>query len=219
MKAIILIALALIVQNVTAKRLYPTPTTRDHKNNLKRKPEAKLVLTAAAEKVPSVSLNALELCLCGAVSTMIGDFVMHPIDTIKVVQQTSAQSIGFLSAANAIVTAKGLLGFFPGVIPYLACDGISGAIKFASFELSKKYVEARVPEKFYPVTQFVCAAGAMLACSLTLVPGEVLKIRLQSGLVKSLTEGIVDIFKTDGWKGFYAGYSATLIRDVPFTML
>ena len=59
----------------------------------------------------------------------------------------------------------------------------SGAIKFATFELSKVFVEARTPIKFHPIAQFICAAGAMLACSVVLVPGEVLKTRLQAGMV------------------------------------
>lgn len=59
----------------------------------------------------------------------------------------------------------------------------------------------------------------MLASSITLVPGEVIKIRLQSGLVKSITGCMSDILKKDGIRGFYAGYGATLVRDVPFTML
>ena len=61
--------------------------------------------------------------------------------------------------------------------------------------------------------------GAMLASSLTLVPGEVIKIRLQSGIFKSISDCMGDIMKKDGIRGFYAGYGATLVRDVPFTML
>ena len=41
---------------------------------------AKLTKSAAAE----VTLNAFDLCLCGAFATAFGDFVMHPVDTIKV---------------------------------------------------------------------------------------------------------------------------------------
>lgn len=63
----------------------------------------------------------------------------------------------------------------------------SGAVKFATFELSKVFVEARIPLKFHPVAQFACAAGAMLACSVFLVPGEVLKTRLQAGVVGGMT--------------------------------
>ena len=34
-------------------------------------------------------LTALQLCFCGALATVFGDFIMHPIDTIKIVQQAS----------------------------------------------------------------------------------------------------------------------------------
>ena len=61
--------------------------------------------------------------------------------------------------------------------------GLSGAIKFASFEISKVFVEARVPSKYHYLTQFACAAMAMLACSVVMVPGEVLKTRMQAGVV------------------------------------
>ena len=42
-------------------------------------------LIASAE--PEITLNAFDLCLCGAFATAFGDFVMHPVDTIKVSQQ------------------------------------------------------------------------------------------------------------------------------------
>lgn len=36
-------------------------------------------------------LNPVELCLCGAFATAFGDFVMHPVDTIKITQQTASK--------------------------------------------------------------------------------------------------------------------------------
>jgi hypothetical protein len=44
-------------------------------------------------------------------------------------------------------------------------------------------VEERVPAKYHPYTKFLCAAGAYIACSVALVPGEVLKTGLQAGVV------------------------------------
>ena len=41
----------------------------------------------AASVEPEITLNAFDLCLCGAFATAFGDFVMHPVDTIKVSQQ------------------------------------------------------------------------------------------------------------------------------------
>lgn len=70
-----------------------------------------------------------------------------------------------------------------GIVPYILGDGSSGAVKFATFEISKKFLERKLPQKYHPMLQFACAATAMLVCSVILVPGEVLKTRMQSGAV------------------------------------
>ena len=47
--------------------------------------------SSSYESEPEVTLNAFDLCLCGAFATAFGDFVMHPVDTIKVSQQVISQ--------------------------------------------------------------------------------------------------------------------------------
>ncbi len=37
-------------------------------------------------------LSSFELCICGALSTAVGDLLMHPMDTIKVEQQASSKT-------------------------------------------------------------------------------------------------------------------------------
>jgi hypothetical protein len=66
-------------------------TKFSHRRNLKAmsstivaRPE---VPTIVAASEPEITLNAFDLCLCGAFATAFGDFVMHPVDTIKVSQQ------------------------------------------------------------------------------------------------------------------------------------
>jgi hypothetical protein len=93
---------------------------------------------------------------------------------------------GLLSTAKDIIRLKGPLGLYQGVVPYLIGDGLSGAIKFATFELSKRFVEKKLPEKCHGASKFICAAFAMLVCSFVLVPAEVLKTRLQAGTVRSI---------------------------------
>lgn len=102
-------------------------------------------------------------------------------------------------------TANGIQAFYPGVFPYMVADGLSGAVKFATFEVSKVFLENRLPVNFHPSLQFICAAGAMVACSFIMVPGEVIKIRLQAGLCKTMTEGITQTIKMDGLGGLFAG--------------
>ena len=177
------------------------------------------VVCHAKKTIDEISLNPLEIFLCGALATAFGDVTLHPIDTIKTVQQAAATPIGAFQAASKILKEGGIPGLYQGVVPYVLGDGLSGAVKFVTFEISKKWVEDRVPEKYHGIAQFVCAAGAFLVCSVVLVPGEVLKCRIQAGAVDNLAQGVTDIFKAEGIGGFYQGYGATLLRDVPYTML
>lgn len=83
----------------------------------------------------------------------------------------------------------------------------------------KKWLKEKVPEEYYGQTIFIAAAAAFIVSSVVLVPGELLKQRLQMGQIASLREGIPQIFKNDGILGFYAGYSGVCLRDIPYTML
>ena len=62
-----------------------------------------VAVTAAAKKTAaqSVTLNAFDLCLCGAFATAFGDFVMHPVDTIKVTQQAAVLAVDIITTASS----------------------------------------------------------------------------------------------------------------------
>jgi hypothetical protein len=66
---------------------------------------------------------------------------------------------------------------------------------------------------------FLSAGLAFIASSIVLVPGELLKQRLQMGQIPSLSAGVSQILKDEGVGGFFTGYSAVCYRDVPYTML
>lgn len=173
----------------------------------------------AKNEAPDVSLNAFDLCICGSFATALGDFLMHPLDTIKIVQQSGKSTGGMFKVARQIFKESGIAGFYPGVMAYVLGDGLSGAVKFATFEVGKKWLEERTEEKYHGTIQFLCAAGAMLACSVILVPGEVIKCRMQAGTIDNMLTGVIDIVKNEGFGGLYAGYFSTLVRDLPYTIL
>jgi hypothetical protein len=149
-------------------------------------------------------LNPVELCLCGAFATACGDFVTHPFDTIKITQQTaskyfqifsfllsyiivvfkSAIAVGMIQTAKQIVATRGLSGLYQGVVPYLIGDGLSGAVKFGTFEMMNRYIDKNIPKKYHGTARILCAAIAMIASSVILVPAEIIKTRLQAGAVK-----------------------------------
>ena len=192
---------------------------RQHQQKEQRNRNA-IVVSGGADAGQAKSLSGLQLCLAGALATAIGDFAMHPVDTVKVVQQASGKRVGVFKAIKEIWKTQGIKGFYQGVVPYLISDGSSGAIKFAAFETLKKYIEDRTPKEWHRAMYFVSAAGAFVACSFVLVPGEVIKCRMQAAATSESVSGIISsIWAKDGLKGFFAGYGATLLRDVPYTML
>ncbi len=46
-----------------------------------------------------------------------------------------------------------------------------------------------------------------------------MKQRMQAGLHKTLPEAIQTAYKLGGLSGFYVGYGATLMREIPFSLI
>ena len=76
-----------------------------------------------------------------------------------------------------------------------------------------------MPEEYVGTAIFGCAALAFIASSVVLVPGELIKQRIQMGQVSSIADGISTIWKNEGILGFFTGYSGVCARDIPYTML
>jgi hypothetical protein len=165
-------------------------------------------------------LSSVELALSGSVATVFGVTVMHPVDTIKTLQQsTEGMGLNMIQAGNKILKDGGIGALYSGLGPYVTSDGCAGALKFASYEAIKKWIKDKVPEEQYGSALFVAAAAAFMVSSIALVPGELLKQRLQMGQIQSVSQGVKQIFKNEGILGFYAGYSGVCLRDIPYTML
>lgn len=83
-------------------------------------------------------LELKDYMIAGALSTSLTDFILYPLDTIKVTQQSNKDSLSFPDAAKLISrTGQGVRSFFNGAIGYAALDGCSAAIFFALYEETK----------------------------------------------------------------------------------
>lgn len=172
-----------------------------------------------AAEAKNIELSSGKLAMAGALSTAFGVTVMHPVDTIKTLQQSNAgNGLNMIAATKQIVKDGGIGALYSGLGPYVTSDACAGALKFASYEVLKKWVKDKVPEEHYGTALFGCAAAAFMVSSVALVPGELLKQRLQMGQITSIRQGIPQIFKSEGILGFYSGYSGVCIRDIPYTM-
>lgn len=172
--------------------------------------------------------------IAGAVASAGAVAAMHPLDTLKTLIQKSSTvaatstvgAPGSTASTNALgmlfttLRTKGLGAFYKGLLPNLASQVPSGAIKFAAYESFTQLSSKLFPDmRGSALVDYTCAALAFVVCSITLVPGELVKQRLQAGVYPNMASALVNIVRNEGPRALYTGYAATLIRDVPYTML
>ncbi len=107
-----------------------------------------LILASASK------LKLYDYMMSGAIATATTDFILYPIDTIKVMQQSSRNNTSFQDAYHSI-SKNGVGGFFNGAVGYATLDGCSAAIFFSIYEemkylMSKKLTGAALGLASYP---------------------------------------------------------------------
>lgn len=172
--------------------------------------------------------------IAGATASAAAVSALHPMDTLKTVIQraasatttTSTSSVSTASSLNAfsalVLTLRtgGVSSLYKGLSPSLAGQVPAGAVKFAAYESLTQIAYSISPKlQSNALCDYTCAALAFVACSVVLVPGELLKQRLQAGAYPSFGAAFRSMIKQGVKTGMYTGYRATLVRDVPYTML
>ena len=148
----------------------------------------------------------MDVLVAGGVAGLITDVTLFPLDTLKTRLQQGC-------CTNGHVNFQGL---YRGLGPAALASAPAAAIFFTSYDFIKRknYVEDT------PWGHGKAAAASELAACAFKVPFEVAKQRLQ---VIAKTEKKVSaysvlskIYALEGVRGCYAGFWATLAREVPF---
>ena len=113
---------------------------------------------------------------------------------------------------------KGFLGFYSGISAVIVGSAASSAVYFGTCEFGKS-VLANIPQ--YPSVLIPPTAGAMgnIISSAIMVPKELITQRMQAGAKGRSWQVLLGILERDGIMGLYAGYSATLLRNLPAGVL
>ncbi|EGB07468.1 hypothetical protein AURANDRAFT_13949, partial [Aureococcus anophagefferens] len=140
--------------------------------------------------------------VAGALARAAAIVVMYPLDTLKTRAQCNDPP--HLRLKNVYA---GVFGSLVGYVP-------SAAIIFGFYERAKA---------FLLLSGFGAARAAFGAAvvgdalgALWLVPHEVLKQRLQTGVHGALGAAVAATWRTGGLLGFYSGLRGQLLRDIPF---
>jgi solute carrier family 25 carnitine/acylcarnitine transporter 20/29 len=170
----------------------------------------------------NAKLGARDFMFCGGVSTAVTDFLLFPVDTIKVTQQNSHIGISIKEACHQIFNrGNGLGGFYKGALGYSLVDGCGSAVFFAVYEHVKGLAANHLSGPLLGASNYASAAAAFVASSIFLVPAEVLKTRMQTQSFDSIAICLRDSLTRErgGILGLYSGYKAALIRDLPYFAL
>ncbi|XP_020989314.1 probable S-adenosylmethionine carrier 2, chloroplastic isoform X2 [Arachis duranensis] len=139
---------------------------------------------------------------------------MHPVDTIKTQVQASTLS---LFEIISMVPQIGARGLYKGSIPAILGQLSGHALRTGIFEASKLVLLHGSPTKLPEIqVNSILSLCSTILGTVTRIPSEVLKQRLQAGLYDSLGEALVGTWRQDGLGGFFRGTGATLCREVPF---
>ncbi|KAI0566551.1 mitochondrial carrier [Gracilaria domingensis] len=181
-------------------------------------------------KICAVSAEPLRhgwrLAAAGGMAGMLTNTLLHPLDTVKTVRQADPKHFrGMTPTLLAIIRTRGPFALYAGIVPALIGSALSSALYFGAYEFAKSSFAQVSPCSFQktktrvPLTALSAACGNV-ASSVLFVPKEVVKQRMQSGAeVGNFFAAASSILRNSGAAGLYRGYKATLLRNIPSTML
>ncbi|KAF1944542.1 mitochondrial carrier [Clathrospora elynae] len=174
--------------------------------------------------------------IAGGLAGTTVDLSLYPLDTLKTRLQSSA---GFAASGgfNGIYRGVGsaIVGSAPGAaLFFITYDTIKRSfaqpqpsIQYNNIQGGKPYKESLVvdPGNQAHVHMLAASVGEIAACSVR-VPTEVVKQRAQASHHPSSLSALTHILSQRSshglahvWRELYRGWSITIIREVPFTVI
>ncbi|CAE7217550.1 slc25a26, partial [Symbiodinium microadriaticum] len=153
----------------------------------------------------------------GLLAGVAVDVPLHPLDTLKTRMQSTD---GFWASG-------GYRNLWSGLSAVLLVSLPGSALFFLIYESARHFVERRIPAAVHDNTlaiarDAVAASVADVSACIVRVPCEVLKQRMQalgpSGVSLSFSQTVTSVH-AEGLRGFFAGFGATAMREVPFALI
>ncbi|KAH9865482.1 hypothetical protein J1614_009066 [Plenodomus biglobosus] len=173
----------------------------------------------------------------GLSSGVLSAVLLQPADLLKTrVQQSRSNTL--VGTIRSIASGPNpIQQFWRGTLPSTLRTGFGSAIYFSGLNAlrrraaliaaSKNDATIKGPEhssslpKLSNTANLATGAFARTWAGFVMMPITVLKVRYESNLYSysSLFTASRDIFRTEGIKGFFAGFGATAVRDAPYAGL
>jgi solute carrier family 25 S-adenosylmethionine transporter 26 len=175
-------------------------------------------------------LSVVERAMIGACAGGIaGAFTyvcLHPLDTVKTKLQMRGASqlyagLGTVEVMGRVLKENGIGGLYSGVSAVLVGSTISSAIYFGTCEFAKAFLISKTTLLQIPSLAIPPVAGALgnVVSSAVMVPKELITQRMQAGAPGRSWQVLLATVEREGIWGLYAGYSATILRNLPTGVL
>ncbi|KAI8002614.1 Mitochondrial thiamine diphosphate carrier 2 [Camellia lanceoleosa] len=180
----------------------------------------------------------------GAIAGGISRTVTSPLDVIKIrfqvqLEPTTSWALlhkdvyapskytGMLQATKDIFREEGLRGFWRGNVPALLMVMPYTAIQFTVLHKLKTFAagSSKTEDHIHLSPYLSYISGALAGCAATVgsYPFDLLRTILASQgepkVYPTMRSAFVDIIKTRGFRGLYAGLSPTLVEIIPYAGL
>ncbi|CAL0309636.1 unnamed protein product [Lupinus luteus] len=193
---------------------------------------------------PSQLRRAMIDASAGAISGGISRTITSPLDVIKIrfqvqLEPTSSWTLlrkdfaspskytGMFQATKDIFREEGIRGFWRGNVPALLMVMPYTAIQFTVLHKLKTFASGSSKTENHinlsPYLSYV--SGALAGCAATVgsYPFDLLRTILASQgepkVYPNMRSALIDIFRTRGFPGLYAGLSPTLVEIIPYAGL
>lgn len=158
--------------------------------------------------------------------------LLQPLDLMKTRVQQSGRTSIYEAWTHLRQSEHPVRALWRGTLPSTLRTGFGSAIYFTSLnairqhlsQLQAKNVSASSQSAstalptLSPTANLLSGAGARTFAGFILMPLTVIKVRFESTLYSypSLLAAARDIRRVEGFRGFFAGFGATAIRDAPY---
>ena len=153
----------------------------------------------------------MDTFVCGWVGGAAGVLVSHPLDTLRVLLQT--KSVSYSNAANSLLRAEGVVGFWKGMLSPLVAVGLWKAVMFSANSRALSALKADGDASLQPVWHSFVGGVAAGAAGLSIQsPFERIKIMAQtlpppagSSVIAHEIDIARQVWRYEGMGGLYRG--------------
>ncbi|CAK9161474.1 unnamed protein product [Ilex paraguariensis] len=161
--------------------------------------------------------------VAGGFGGTAGIIAGYPLDTLRIRQQQPTSTDSAIRILRNVVSSEGPLALYRGMAAPLASVTFQNAMAFQIYAVLSRVFDTSVRTTDPPSYKGVALGGIGTGAiqSLMLSPVELIKIHLQlqkktqANSLKGPVSVARSIYRTEGWRGIYRGFTITVLRDAP----